>query len=97
MFFCVPKTRQTRRTISAGRLLEAVGVAVAAGQDLLGQAWRPRSSPARMKAWKLVIRIVAAWSRSQLVGRDEVALAVVVAGVVGQQDPQPVADGDARA
>ncbi len=31
----------------------------------------------------------------QQVGRNQVMLAVIVVGIVGQQHPQPVADGDA--
>ena len=47
------------------------------------------------KAWKLVMRILAWPSWSMQLGRDDVALAVVVLRVVGQQHAQPVADGDA--
>ena len=47
------------------------------------------------KAWKLVMTILAWPSCLELLGRDDVALAVVVVRVVRQQDAQPVADGDA--
>ena len=47
------------------------------------------------KAWKLVMRILACPKPCPAVRRDDVALAVVVVGVVRQQHAQPVANGDA--
>ena len=49
-----------------------------------------------MKAWKLVMTMLARPSSVDQVRRHEVALAVVVVRVVGQQHAEPVADRDPR-
>ena len=90
-------SRQTRRTIWSGVSVNGLGVAVGrpgshfvelAGLDLLAQLEGVEVGDEDLG---LACRPV------ELLGRDDVALAVVVLRVVGQQDAQPVADGDARA
>ncbi len=47
------------------------------------------------KAWKLVMTDLRLAELFKLMAGDDVALAVVVVGVVRQEDAQPVADRDA--
>ena len=92
MFLAVPKTLQTRRTISAGVSLKRSPSSPA--QDLLGQA-----SGLDLLAPDEGVEVGDEDRRGleavELLGRDEVHRPVVVVRVVGQQHAEAVADGDA--
>ena len=92
MFFLLPNSRQTRRTIWSGVSVNALGLAVGenrlgelAGGDLLAQQEGVEVGDEDLGLAELLEQI----------GRHDVALAVVVLRVVGQQHAQAVADGDA--
>ena len=94
MFFLVPSSRQTRRTIWSGVSVKMPGVPSRenrlrelAGADLLAELEGVKvgdDDPGLAELFKLV-------------AGDDVAKAVVIVGVVGEQDAQTVADGDAGA
>ena len=94
MFFLLPSSRQTRRTIWSGVSVNDAGLALGqdrlrelAGVDLLAQLEGVEVGDDDLGLAELF----------EQVGGHDVALAVVVLRVVRQQHAQPVADRDARA
>ena len=93
MFFLLPSSRQTRRTIWSG--VSVKGLAFAIGQGLLLVSLPAATFSRSLKAWKLVMMILALPSSFHAFGGKNVPLPVVVLRVVGQKHAQTVTDGDA--
>ena len=89
---CLPRSLQTRLTISSGDLRERAGRV--GGQDALGQPARV-ALLAELEGVEVGDDDLRRAQVAAVLGRDDVELLVVVVRVGRQQHAEPVADGDA--
>ena len=89
---CLPRSLQTRFTISSGDSVNAPGV-FAVSTRLVSPPASPFSRS--LKAWKLVTTILAVPRSPRYSDGNDVEFLVVVVRVGRQEHAQPVADGDA--
>ena len=94
MFFLLPSSRQTRRTIWSGVSVNGLSPLFCLSSCLVSFPAGIRSRS--LNAWKLVMIDLGPVQLRHQLRRHKVMQAIVVLRVVGEQYAQPVLDRDAR-